>query len=110
MTRTNSPQEIFDAMASRSLPEQAADINATIQFDLSGQGGGQWYAVVANGSFNIQPGTTPNPSLLFSASAADFVSVANGELNPVNAFMQGRVRIKGDMALAMRLQSLFRGG
>ncbi|MBE9506994.1 MAG: SCP2 sterol-binding domain-containing protein, partial [Chloroflexi bacterium] len=36
----------------------------------------------------------------------DFVAIANGELNPISAFMQGKVKVSGDMALAMRLQSI----
>jgi putative sterol carrier protein len=104
-----SVQEIFDMMGSRPLPEQAADINATIQFDLSGEGGGQWYVTASGGQATASAGTAPNPNLTLSASAADYLALFNGQLNPMNAFMQGKLRIKGDMALAMRLQKLFGG-
>jgi putative sterol carrier protein len=107
MPRVTSPQEIFDAMPSRFLPEQAGDMRATIQFDLSGEGGGQWHAVIADRKLTVNPGVAPSPSLTFSSSASDYVSMINGELNPMQAFMQGKVRVRGDMPLVMKLQSLF---
>lgn len=102
-------QEIFDMLGSRPLPEQAADINAAIQFDLSGEGGGQWNLAVAGGQVTSAQGTASNPSLTISAEAADYVALFNGQLNPMNAFMLGKLKVKGDMALAMRLQKLLGG-
>ncbi len=102
-------QEVFDMIGNRPLPEQVADINATLQFDLSGEGGGQWYVAVASGKVTTAQGSAPNPNLTLSASAADYLALFNGQLNPMNAFMQGKLKVKGDMALAMRLQKLFGG-
>lgn len=102
-------QEIFDMLGARPLPEQAADINATIQFDLSGDGGGQWNVAVAAGNLTTAQGIAPNPSLTLSATAVDYLALFNGQLNPMNAFMQGKLKVKGDMALAMRLQKLLGG-
>ena len=39
-------------------------------------------------------------------SAQDLIAMSNGELNAVSAFMQGKIKISGDMSLAMRLQSI----
>ena len=97
-------QEIFDMLANRPVPEQAADINATLQFDLGGEGGGQWYLAVAEGKVSTAAGMAPNPQLTLSVSAADYLALFNGQLNPMNAFMTGKLKVKGDMALAMRLQ------
>jgi acyl-CoA dehydrogenase len=38
--------------------------------------------------------------------AQDLVALANGELNAMSAFMQGKIKVSGDMSLAMRLQSI----
>ena len=108
MARANTPQEIFDAMESRFLPEQAGDMKATIQFDLTGEGGGKWNAVVADRTLSVQPGSAASPSMVFTTSADDFVAIINGEMNAMSAFMKGRVRLKGDMAVAMKLQNLFK--
>lgn len=108
MTMT-TVQEIFDMIGQRPLPEQAADINATIQFDLSGEGGGQWNLTATGGKVTASPGTADNPNLTISATAADYLALFNGQLNAMNAFMQGKLKVKGDMALAMRLQKLLGG-
>ena len=102
-----SAQEVFEAMAGRDLPAEADNLKATIQFDLSGEGGGEWYVTIVDRKATVNQGVTSNPSVTFSASVKDYLAIANGELNPVNAFMQGKVRVKGDMGLVMKLQSLF---
>jgi len=101
-------QEIFDAMSNRFLPEQAGDLNATILFDLSGEGGGQWLLTVANGQATVTRDAIPNPTMTFSADASDYVAIIGGQLNPMQAFMQGKVKVKGDMSLAIRLMSFFK--
>ncbi len=105
--RATSAQEIFDAMPGRLLPEQAGDLNATILFDLSGEGGGQWLLTLANKQATVIQGAAPNPTMTFSASASDYVAIINGDLNAMQAFMQGKVKIKGDMSLALKLQTIF---
>jgi putative sterol carrier protein len=40
-------------------------------------------------------------------SRDDFMALATGRINPLNAFMQGRIRVQGDIMMATRLQSLF---
>ena len=107
MPRVNSAQEVFDAMPSRFLPDQAGDMRATIQFDLSGEGGGQWYVTIADRVLNVHSGQAPAPSLTLTTSASVYLSIINGELKPMAAFMQGKVRVKGDMPLLMKMQSLF---
>ena len=101
-------QEIFDAMSNRFLPEQAGDLNATILFDLSGEGGGQWLLTVANGQATVTRDAVPNPTMTFSADASDYAAIIGGQLNPMQAFMQGKVKVKGDMSLAIRLMSFFK--
>jgi len=108
MARVMTAKEVFDLMPSRFLPEQVGDLNATFQFDLSGEGGGQWYVTIADQQLTVVEGTAPAPNLTLSTSAEDYVAIVNGDLNAMSAFMQGKVKAKGDMALAMRMQTLFK--
>ncbi len=107
MQRVTSIQEIFDAMPSRFLPDQAGELRAIIQFDLSGDGGGQWYATIADHTLQVNPGQAPSPSLTLNSSASDYLAIINGELKPMTAFMQGRIRVRGDMPLLLRMQGMF---
>src|SRR5260221_2434021 len=69
MPRANSVQEVFDGMPSHFLPDQAGDLRAVIQFDLSGEGGGQWFATVADRTLNVNTGQAPAPTLTLTTSA-----------------------------------------
>ena len=107
MPKVSTPQEVFDAIPGRVDASAIQDVNAQIQFDLSGDSGGQWVMTVADGRVTSAQGTAPNPNVTAALSAADFVAMINGDLKPMNAFMQGKLKIRGDMALLLKLQSLF---
>ena len=107
MPRANSVQEVFDAMPAHFLPEQAAGMRAVIQFDLSGEGGGQWYATIADGALNVATGQAPAPTLTLAALASDYLAIIHGELKPMAAFMQGKIKVRGDMPLLLKMQGLF---
>ncbi len=43
----------------------------------------------------------------FSASEENFEKIVSGEQNPTTAYMTGKLKIKGDMGAAMKLQKIF---
>ena len=100
-------QETFAAMGSRFRPDKASGTNATIQYDVSGDGGGTWNAVIKDGSCKVTPGPASNPNLTLSIAAQDWLDMLAGKLSGQVAFMSGRLRHKGDMSLLMRLPGLF---
>jgi len=108
MPKFSSASEIFAAMPQHFVPEAAAGMNATLQLDLSGEGGGQWHLIVADKQLQLKDGLAANPNMTLKMSADDFVAMINGTANPMQMFMQGKVKVSGDMALAMKLQSLFK--
>lgn len=101
-------REIFDKMPETFLKEKAAGWNAIIQFDITGEGGGQWYAAITNGELAVVEGPHQNPQLTLSACARDYIDISTGKLNGQLAFMTGRLKAKGDLALAMKMQSVFK--
>lgn len=98
-------QEVFEHIASLDT-SSVQGINGVMFFDLSGEGGGQWTLTLKDEGVTVESGKTATPNVTFSMAAQDFIAIANGTLNPISAFMQGKVRVSGDMGLAMRLQSL----
>jgi putative sterol carrier protein len=108
MAHVTSIQEIFNAMPAR-YQANPSDLNAVVQFDVTGEGGGQYAVTFADGTCTVAPGLAPNPVLTFTASASDYLGMINGEINPMQAFMQGRIRLGGDISLALKLQSMFMG-
>lgn len=101
-------QNIFEAMPTRLDPSAAQGLNAVIQYDISGEGGGQYAAHIHDGQCEVTPGQHPNPTMTLSMAAQDFVDLIEGRLDGMSAFMGGKLRIGGDMGLAMRMQSLFK--
>jgi putative sterol carrier protein len=108
MPKFTNVQEIIDLMPQQFSPEAAAGMDATLQLDLSGDGGGQWHMVIADQKLQLTPGPAANPSMTLKMSSADYISMINGESNPMQLFMQGKVKVGGDMSLAMKMQSLFK--
>ena len=108
MPKVTSVAEVLAAMPAHFVPEQAVGMNAVLQLDLVGDGGGQWYLTVANGQLQITAGLSPNPHMTLMTGAADYLAIINGETNPMNLFMQGKIKVSGDMSLALKMQSLFR--
>ncbi len=107
MTETNL-QTLMQQAINAFQPEKAAGINAKVQFHITGNQGGDWVATIQNQKLSVDQGTTPSPNLTIGADTADIFNVVSGKLNPMTAFMQGKVQVKGDMGLAMKLVDLFK--
>jgi putative sterol carrier protein len=107
MAKASTIQQVFDSMPNQFNPSAAVGVDAIFQFDLSGDNGGKYWVEVRNQEVAVHPGEHESPSITILATAEDYLKLANGELPPMNAFMQGKVKVKGNMGLAMKLQSLF---
>lgn len=102
-----TPAEIFAAMPSRFNKEGAKGLKAVYQFHLTGEGGGLWYVSIENENCEVREGAHPSPNITISMAAQDYVDMTTGKLNGQVAFMSSKLRIKGDMGLALRMQNLF---
>ena len=100
-------QETFDAMPGRFRADKASGTNATIQYEISGDGGGTWNAVIKDGSYAVSQGAAASPSLTLQMSAQDWLDMLSGKQSGQMLFMSGKLKIKGDMGLAMKLGSMF---
>ena len=107
MPKVTSAAEAIKAMSESADSQKLSGLDAVLLFDLSGEKGGQWTATVADGSLSVAKGSADSPTMTLKMTAEDFVAMINGELNAMAAFMQGKIKIEGDMSIAMRLQSLF---
>jgi putative sterol carrier protein len=104
-----TPDQIVEAMPDYLIPEKAGSTNATIAFDLSGEGGGKWWVRVREGKADSGKGEPPEaPKLTLRASVDDWVKIMTGKLDGTTAFMQGKLKTKGDLGLAMKMPTMFR--
>ena len=102
-----SVAELFKRMPDVFDAEKAGDMDATVQFDLSGEGGGQWYVIVVDGTCTVEEGVTESPTATIRMEAEDYAALVAGNLNAMEAFMQQKIRVEGDLSTVMKFQTLF---
>jgi putative sterol carrier protein len=104
----SSVREIFEAMPRAFQKQAAAGLNVVYQFDLSGEGGGKWCVEVQNGELSVTEREHPSPAVTITATATDYVAIAQGKVNRTLAVVTGKMKIKGNMGLALKLQQIFK--
>jgi putative sterol carrier protein len=100
----DDPREFFETLASRVDPAKAAGLTATYRFEIDGAG--SWTVDVDDGKVSvIENGGDADTTI--TTSSETFLKIANREQNPTAAYMSGKLKVKGDMGQAMKLQKLF---
>src|SRR3954468_21687379 len=102
-----SVQEFFQNLESRADSSKTAGMTNSYVFDIDGAG--QWKVDVDDGKVSVTEGGGDADATI-SATEEVFQKIVNGEQNPTSAYMTGKLKIKGDMGAAMKLQKLFQRG
>lgn len=103
-------QQIMENTPKVFVPEKAEGVNSTVQFDFTGKEASQWVLAIENGTCTSHEGTIENPTMIMTIDSDDYIGIITGKLDAMAAFMQGKVRVKGDMMLAMNFTKYFRMG
>ena len=103
-----APAEVLQKVVQRinENPGRLGIERATFQFVLTGESGGAWVLSLNGGLAELREGRAEGPDVTVELSGADFQELVAGRLGAVAAFMSGRLRVRGDLGLAMRLQPL----
>ena len=107
MATAEEVKSIFPAMVDRFIPGKADGVNAIIAFELRGDNGGNFWIKIADGSAESGEGEKSDAAMTVKATADDWHAVATGQTNAMQAFMTGKLKIMGDMGLAMKMQTMF---
>jgi putative sterol carrier protein len=102
-----SVADLFNAMPEHFDAAKAGDLDATVQFDLSGEDGGQWHVIISEGTCNVKEGTADSPTATIRMEAGDYADMMTGRLDPMTAFVQQKVKVEGDLNTVMKFQTLF---
>ncbi len=87
-------------------PGKTGGFNGTFSFKILGDAGGDWNVTLENAGVQIKKGEVENSQFTITMKDEDFVKLMNGELNGQVAFMSGKLKFKGSMSTAMKLQGL----
>jgi putative sterol carrier protein len=100
--------DFMSQLGAAFIPEKAAGVDATIQINLTGATAEVWNVVIKDGQCKLAQGTTPVPKLTVTTDSDNFIKIFIGQLDGMQAFMQGKLKLAGDLNLAMKLLGLFK--
>jgi len=104
-----TPEVIFEQKIPERLKERAdkiGSLKAVYQFEITGDGGGTWVLDLNAPGGKVTKGPSPDAKCTVTMDAANFSDLIEGKLNPQMAFMTGKLKVKGDMGLALKLGTI----
>jgi putative sterol carrier protein len=99
-----SAKDFFDTLESRVDRSKTAGMNNSYLFDI--EGAGKWKVDVRDGAVTVTEGEQDADATI-TTSEETFDKIVTGEQNATSAYMTGKLKVKGDMGAAMKLQKLF---
>ncbi|MEU8845666.1 SCP2 sterol-binding domain-containing protein [Streptomyces sp. NPDC048564] len=102
--------ELFERLSTRFNTEAAAGLNRTLQWKITDVDPGIWAFEIKDGQGRLIPGGVDEPDTTFVTSSETWVAIAEGRQDAMRAFMTGKLKVKGDMMLAMKVPKLFETG
>jgi putative sterol carrier protein len=98
--------------AAEAAPDVATSIDAIFQFDISGDGGGTYVLNLKSGRTKdfLSVGPSDDAQVKISVAGSDWQDMLDGKLDAMAAFMGGKIKLDGDMSLAMKLPKILKMG
>jgi len=101
--------QLMEKMPGAFIPEKAQGVNAIVHFKFTGEEAGEWNATIADGKVDVVQGTPPKPpTMTLTADSSDYLKIFTGEMDGMTAFMQGKLKLGGDLNLAMKMMQMFK--
>jgi len=91
-------------------PEKAGGVDAVIQFHFTGDQSGDWNLTIRDGKCLVEEGVVENPTMTLTSEGQDYIDVVTGAQDAMKAFMAGKLKLAGDLNLAMKLTQFFKMG
>lgn len=99
--------ELFDQLPGRLRAEAAAGLECILQWQLTDLDPGVWSVEIKDGQGRLIPGGVPEPDTTFTTTSEIWLAIAEGRQDAMKTFMVGKMKVEGDMTLALRVPELF---
>jgi putative sterol carrier protein len=99
--------DIFAGLVSKVNKDKIGGMNSVYQFNIEGADAGKWAVKIADGNAEVIAGGVDAPNITLTMTDENFIALVTGKLNGQTAFLTGKLKIQGDMTLAMKLGSVF---
>ncbi len=98
---------VFDAMPGAFVADAAAGVDVVFQYNISGEGGGDWYSTIKDQTCRVESGTHQKPTCTLKMAGGDFLDLMNGKLPAMQAYTSGKLKIEGDIMKSQLIEKLF---
>ena len=99
---------IFSSMPDLFLPEKAQGLTVSVYYQVTGEGGGDYTCLIENGAFSLKREPKADATSTVVISAEDWIALNEGKLDPMQAFMTGKLKGAGDLGLLQKFPKFFK--
>ncbi len=101
-------KSVFQNLAGAFQQDKAVGVDVVFQFRITAPDEGQWYVVIKEGHCSVEEGSHSNPTTTIIMGSEDFLKMIQGQLNALQAYTTGKLKIEGDLLKAQLIEKLFR--
>ncbi len=99
---------IFALMPELFVPEKAQGLSVSVYYQVTGEGGGDYACLIENGAFSLKREAKPDATSVVVIGAEDWIALNEGKLDPMQAFMTGKLKGTGDLGLLQKFPKFFK--
>ena len=99
---------IFALMPELFLPEKAQGLTVSVYYQVTGEGGGDYTCLIENGAFSLKREAKADATSVVTIGVEDWIALNEGKLDPMQAFMTGKLKGTGDLGLLQKFPKFFK--
>lgn len=102
-------QELFEQKIGakiRENPDKIKNVQAIYEFQVTGDPPSTWTLDLTSPEGKVFQGSTGNAKCVVTIALENLVAIVEKKLNPQMAFMTGKLKVTGDMGMALKLGTI----
>ncbi len=99
---------IFSAMPGLFRADKAAGVTCSVAYKVTGEGGGDYTCLITEGAFSLVKEQRADAQATVTITAEDWIALNEGRLDPMAAYMSGKLKGAGDLGLLQKFPRFFK--